>query len=114
MLTHLVLQLILCFFVFHPTLIALGFQSLKAALCQLVLKIDRCVKEARIPTGIPLACGLKLLVDGKILQKGVFAPEGAINPNEFFKELNNISDLLDVDEENNTNEQEMINIFRSW
>jgi saccharopine dehydrogenase-like NADP-dependent oxidoreductase len=65
-------------------------------------------------TGIPLACGLKLLVDGKILQKGVFAPEGAIDPNDFFNELNKISDLLDVDEENNTNDQEMINIFRSW
>ena len=38
------------------------------------------------------------------------------NPDDpdFFKELNNISDLLDVDEENNTNDQEMINIFRSW
>ena len=38
----------------------------------------------------------------------------AIDTNEFFKELNDISDLLDVDEENNTNNQEMINIFRSW
>ena len=65
-------------------------------------------------TGIPLACGLKLLVDGKIEKKGVFAPEGAIDPNNFFIELNSISDLLDVDEENNTNEPEMINIFRSW
>ena len=59
-------------------------------------------------TGIPLACGLKLLVDGKILKKGVFAPEGAINPHEFFKELDNISDLLD------TNGSELISIFRSW
>ena len=59
-------------------------------------------------TGIPLACGLKLLVDGKIQNKGVFAPEGAINPNEFFKELHNISDLLDV------SDGEIISIFRSW
>jgi saccharopine dehydrogenase-like NADP-dependent oxidoreductase len=65
-------------------------------------------------TGIPLACGLKLLVDGKIEKKGVFAPEGAIDPNDFFIELNSISDLLDIDEENNTNDPEMINIFRSW
>lgn len=64
-------------------------------------------------TGIPLACGLKLLVDGKILKKGVFAPEGAIEPNDFFNELNNISDLLDIDE-NDTNNSGMINIFRSW
>ena len=65
-------------------------------------------------TGIPLACGLKLLVDGKILKKGVFAPEGAIVPSNFFEELNSISDLLDIDEENNTDGSEMINIFRSW
>ena len=65
-------------------------------------------------TGIPLACGLKLLVDGKILKKGVFAPEGAIEPNVFFNELNNISDLLDIDEENDTNNSGKINIFRSW
>ena len=64
-------------------------------------------------TGIPLACGLKLLVDGKILKKGVFAPEGAIEPNDFFNELNNISDLLNIDE-NDTNNSGMINIFRSW
>ena len=38
-------------------------------------------------TGIPLACGLKLLLDGRILKKGVFAPEGAIDPNDFFSEL---------------------------
>ena len=59
-------------------------------------------------TGIPLACGLKLLVDGKISKKGVFAPEGAIDPNDFFKELNSISNLLD------TNGNEIISIFRSW
>ena len=34
-------------------------------------------------TGIPLACGLKLLIDGKIVKSGVFAPEGAIDPNDF-------------------------------
>jgi hypothetical protein len=44
----------------------------------------------------------------------VFAPEGAIVPDDFFEELNNISDLLDIDEENNTDDPEMINIFRSW
>ena len=59
-------------------------------------------------TGIPLACGLKLLADGKILKKGVFAPEGAINPNDFFKELDNISEIL------HNNGSELISIFRSW
>lgn len=59
-------------------------------------------------TGIPLACGLKLLVDEKISKKGVFAPEGVINPNDFFKELDNISHLVDA------NDGEIISIFRSW
>jgi len=44
----------------------------------------------------------------------VFAPEGAIVPSDFFEELNSISDLLDIDEKNNTDDPEMINIFRSW
>lgn len=36
-------------------------------------------------TGFPLAFGLKLLLENKINQKGVFAPEGgAINPDDFF------------------------------
>ena len=59
-------------------------------------------------TGIPLACGLKLLLDGRILKKGVFAPEGAIDPNDFFSELGSISDLANADD------AEIISIFRSW
>ena len=59
-------------------------------------------------TGIPLACGLKLLLDGRILKKGVFAPEGAIDPNDFFSELVSISDLANADD------GEIISIFRSW
>ena len=59
-------------------------------------------------TGIPLACGLKLLLDGRILKKGVFAPEGAIDPNDFFSELGSISDLVNADD------GEIISIFRSW
>jgi saccharopine dehydrogenase-like NADP-dependent oxidoreductase len=39
-------------------------------------------------TGVPLACGLELLAQGKITQRGVFAPEsGAIDPQEFFELL---------------------------
>ena len=93
--------------------LAIGKKDGKQASCGTTFRASDLISMGEA-TGIPLACGLKLLVDGKILQKGVFAPEGAINPNDFFDELNNISDLLDVDEENNTNDQEMINIFRSW
>lgn len=36
-------------------------------------------------TGVPLACGLELLLKGSLAQRGVFAPEsGAIDPYEFF------------------------------
>ncbi len=39
-------------------------------------------------TGIPLYCGVKLLLEGKISQPGVFAPEGGhIQPEDFFQEL---------------------------
>ncbi len=38
-------------------------------------------------TGVPLAVGLSLLHGGKISRRGVFAPEGAINPDIFFTEL---------------------------
>jgi hypothetical protein len=93
--------------------LAIGKKDGKQASCGTTFRASDLISMGEA-TGIPLACGLKLLVDGKILQKGVFAPEGAIDPNDFFNELNKISDLLDVDEENNTNDQEMINIFRSW
>ena len=45
---------------------------------------------------------------GRILKKGVFAPEGAIDPNDFFSELGSISDLANADD------AEIISIFRSW
>ncbi len=42
-------------------------------------------------TGYPLAVGLKMLVEGKLTNTGVFAPEACgIDPDEFFKELSNI------------------------
>ena len=44
----------------------------------------------------------------------MFAPKGAIVPNDFFEELNSISDLLDIDEENNINDPAGISVFRSW
>jgi saccharopine dehydrogenase-like NADP-dependent oxidoreductase len=38
-------------------------------------------------TGVPLATALALFAKGKIEQRGVFAPEGAIDPDAFFDEL---------------------------
>lgn len=87
--------------------LATGLKNGEKASCGTVFNSSDLISMGEA-TGIPLACGLKLLVDGKILKKGVFAPEGAINPHEFFKELDNISDLLD------TNGNELISIFRSW
>ena len=55
-----------------------------------------------------------ILQSSLIQKKGVFAPEGAINPYDFFKELNGMSDALALDEDINTNGPEMVNIFRSW
>jgi len=87
--------------------LATGLKDGEKASCGTVFNSSDLISMGEA-TGIPLACGLKLLVDGKILKKGVFAPEGAINPNEFFKELDNISDLFD------TNGSELISVFRSW
>jgi len=36
-------------------------------------------------TGIPVALGVQLLQDGKITKRGAFAPEGAIEPGDFFE-----------------------------
>ena len=42
-------------------------------------------------TGYPLACGLKMLIDGKINKFGVLAPEACgIDPDIFFQELSSI------------------------
>ena len=39
-------------------------------------------------TGYPLACGLKMLIEGKLSKSGVLAPEASgINPDYFFQEL---------------------------
>ena len=60
-------------------------------------------------TGLPLACGLRLLAQGRITQRGVFAPEsGAIDPNEFL-------DLLSAKEAttDTPNEANLV-IQRSW
>jgi saccharopine dehydrogenase-like NADP-dependent oxidoreductase len=59
-------------------------------------------------TGIPLACGLKLLLDGKIKDRGVFAPEGAIEPNDFFDVFR------DTDLAEDLGNDDLINIYNSW
>ena len=63
-------------------------------------------------TGIPLACGLKMLLDGRINIKGVLAPEsGAINPEEFF------SEVFSVLTENTAEKiplEDFIKVSRSW
>ena len=39
-------------------------------------------------TGVPLACGVKFLSEGRINESGVFSPEaGLIDPKEFLKEI---------------------------
>ena len=93
--------------------VAIGYKEGEQAACTATFKSSGLISMGEA-TGIPLACGLKLLVDGKILKKGVFAPEGVINPYDFFKELNGMSDALPSDEEIDTNGPEMVNIFRSW
>ena len=87
--------------------LAIGLKDGKRASCGTVFNTSELISMGEA-TGIPLACGLKLLVDGKISNKGVFAPEGVIDPNDFFKELDSISNLLD------TNGNEIISFFRSW
>jgi len=87
--------------------LAIGLKDGEKASCGTMFNSSELISMGEA-TGIPLACGLKLLADGKILKKGVFAPEGAINPNDFFKELDNISEIL------HNNGSELISIFRSW
>ena len=52
-------------------------------------------------TGVPLACGVKFLAEGRINESGVFSPEaGIIDPSEFleevFKQLKNLGNLLQI------------------
>jgi len=87
--------------------LAIGLKDGKKASCGTMFNASDLISMGEA-TGIPLACGLKLLVDQKITKKGVFAPEGAIDPNIFFNELKGISNLLD------TENGEMVSTFRSW
>ena len=64
-------------------------------------------------TGIPLACGIKMLAEGKINEVGVLAPEaGHIDPYDFITDvLDEISKLLDLP---TRKFEENIRITRSW
>ena len=53
-------------------------------------------------TGVPLACGVKFLSEGRINESGVFSPEaGIIDPNEFledvFEQLKNLGKVPSAD-----------------
>ena len=93
--------------------LAMGKKDGKTASCGVTFQASDLISMGEA-TGIPLACGLKLLADKKITKKGVFAPEGVIDPNVFFQELNEISDLLEENEGINNDGPKFINIFRSW
>jgi saccharopine dehydrogenase-like NADP-dependent oxidoreductase len=59
-------------------------------------------------TGVPMAVGLKMLAQGSISRKGVFAPEAGIDPDAFFSELaplctparRGVDDLLSINVSN--------------
>ena len=87
--------------------LAIGKKNEEKASCGATFNVSELVTMGEA-TGIPLACGLKLLIDGKISKKGVFAPEGVIDPHDFFNELAKISDVL------NNKSSEKISFFRSW
>ena len=87
--------------------LAIGKKNEEKASCGAIFNVSELVSMGEA-TGIPLACGLKLLIDGKISKKGVFAPEGVIDPHDFFNELAKISDVL------NNKSSEKISFFRSW
>ena len=64
-------------------------------------------------TGIPLACGIKMLAEGQINEVGVMAPEaGHIEPHRFItKVFEEISDVLGMP---NGSLDDSIRITRSW
>ena len=64
-------------------------------------------------TGIPLACGIKMLAEGRIVQTGVLAPEaGHIEPHGFITDVfEEISIVLGLPKDSLNNS---IQITRSW
>lgn len=67
--------------------LATGIKNEKTASVAATLSVEDLISTSGMgeATGFPLAFGLKLFLENKITQKGVFAPEGgAINPDDFF------------------------------
>tara|TARA_Y100000766_G_scaffold171386_1_gene147135 strand:+ start:40 stop:528 length:489 start_codon:yes stop_codon:yes gene_type:complete len=93
--------------------LAMGNKNGQTASCGTTFRASDLISMGEA-TGIPLACGLKLLVDGKITKSGVFAPEGAIDPKDFFKELDAISNLFEENSEIAAGSSKFINIYKSW
>jgi len=64
-------------------------------------------------TGVPLACGIKFLAEGRMLEPGVFSPEaGHIEPREFLSEV-----LVQLGEHSGlaaTGFSDHVSISRSW
>lgn len=64
-------------------------------------------------TGIPLACGIKMLAEGKINKSGVFSPEaGHIDPHDFITDV--LDELSEAINKPLGNFEENIRINRSW
>ena len=64
-------------------------------------------------TGIPLACGIKMLAEGKINKSGVFSPEaGHIDPHDFITDV--LDELSKAINKPLGNFEENIRINRSW
>jgi hypothetical protein len=59
-------------------------------------------------TGIPLAVGVMFLVKKLINKKGIFAPEGIMNPTDFFNELAPLCKPV------KQNMDDLVLITRSW
>ena len=80
------------------------------------LKDPTCLEDGTmgVGTGNPLAIGLKMLIEGKLTKRGVFAPEGAgIEPYEFLEAF----DLLSKEPLTKTPGQglrETVILTRSW
>ncbi len=64
-------------------------------------------------TGIPLACGIKMVAEGKINKSGVFSPEaGHIDPHDFITDV--LDELSKAINKPLGNFEENISINRSW
>ena len=67
-----------------------------------------------VATGYAMAVGLKLLLEGKLSKRGVFAPEGAgIEPYDFL-ERNDLLATEPTTKSPGTDSRETVVVTRSW